>query len=587
MSRESMNDPLDQNQAIVQRPQRWDEPLAISMEELLIDMVMVSTHFKSMVASNFPASIALRDIIKNDCRIVSYRENQLMARSRAYLNSTFIILSGSATMVVSPHIDSSAWGHTEPPKPTLRGSFWRWLTRSKSAEVRALVSAQPRAIDEQGFDSNNPIIEDFMSLIETSGAEYSTLAEGDMYGESAVLGRNEMRHTVVAQSITAVLEIRWQGLRELCKHEPEFKAFVDQLYRERGLYDHLLSVPLFKNIPSAKIRELAEIALFEKHGEFEWHRDFQSAAKKTKSDDNHDHLVATEPVIVEEGSYPDGLLLIRNGFGHVSRQVNNGLYTLGHLGSGDLFGLEELRDSWANGRAAPMSCSLRALGYTDVIRIPTAWLEEHVFSSQDANVAEALQVALRLGHDRNIGVELEEARPIDRKFTEFVVENRYVNGSQAMLIDLERCVRCDDCVTACANAHDNNPRFNRHGPRFEKYMIANACMHCDDPVCMIGCPTGAIHRAENGVVSINDATCIGCSTCANSCPYDNIRMVQVSNSDGQPFKDNKNIPITKASKCDLCSQVAGGPACERACSHDAIIRIDLKDVTKLADWVDR
>ena len=44
---------------------------------------------------------------------------------------------------------------------------------------------------------------------------------------------------------------------------------------------------------------------------------------------------------------------------------------------------------------------------------------------------------------------------------------------------------------------------------------------------MIGCPTGAIHReSATGVVMINDDTCIGCGTCAASCPYENIRMVE-------------------------------------------------------------
>ena len=64
-------------------------------------------------------------------------------------------------------------------------------------------------------------------------------------------------------------------------------------------------------------------------------------------------------------------------------------------------------------------------------------------------------------------------------------------------------------------------------------MIANACMHCADPVCMIGCPTGAISRESlGGQVVINDPTCIGCATCANNCPYDNIRIVETRSSSG-------------------------------------------------------
>ncbi|MBT4042948.1 MAG: 4Fe-4S dicluster domain-containing protein, partial [Rhodospirillaceae bacterium] len=151
------------------------------------------------------------------------------------------------------------------------------------------------------------------------------------------------------------------------------------------------------------------------------------------------------------------------------------------------------------------------------------------------------------------------------------------------------CVRCDDCVVACARAHDNNPRFNRHGLRHDHYMVANACMHCMDPVCMIGCPTGAIHRSSaGGQVVINDMTCIGCATCANSCPYDNIRMVEVRDASGAFIRDTvTKAPIVKATKCDLCLDQPGGPACQRACPRDALKRVDMQDLVGLGRWLNR
>jgi Fe-S-cluster-containing hydrogenase component 2 len=96
---------------------------------------------------------------------------------------------------------------------------------------------------------------------------------------------------------------------------------------------------------------------------------------------------------------------------------------------------------------------------------------------------------------------------------------------------------------------------------------------------MIGCPTGAIHRSlEGGTVVINDDTCIGCSTCAKACPYDNIRMVEIHDKNGRPLIDpNSNQPIVKATKCDLCIDQWGGPACVRACPHDALERVDFHD----------
>jgi Fe-S-cluster-containing dehydrogenase component len=162
---------------------------------------------------------------------------------------------------------------------------------------------------------------------------------------------------------------------------------------------------------------------------------------------------------------------------------------------------------------------------------------------------------------------------ISSDMMEFLSENRYFNGRATMLIDLDRCTRCDDCVRACATAHDNNPRFLRSGPVHSNLMVANACMHCADPVCMIGCPTGAIHRNEaGGEVVINPITCIGCKACFNNCPYDAIRMVEIR---------------LKATKCDLCVDQIGGPACQRACPHGALTRMNMGDLEEFTGWIDR
>jgi Fe-S-cluster-containing dehydrogenase component len=171
---------------------------------------------------------------------------------------------------------------------------------------------------------------------------------------------------------------------------------------------------------------------------------------------------------------------------------------------------------------------------------------------------------------------------------EFLAANRFFNGTAAMVIDLDRCTRCDDCVRACAATHDNNPRFLRQGPSSGRIMIANACMHCADPVCMIGCPTGAIHRESfAGQVVINPLTCIGCTACANNCPYDAIRMVDIRDERGEIILGDDFKPIAKATKCDLCVENYGGPACERACPHGALERMNLNDLKPLARWMNR
>jgi Fe-S-cluster-containing hydrogenase component 2 len=87
---------------------------------------------------------------------------------------------------------------------------------------------------------------------------------------------------------------------------------------------------------------------------------------------------------------------------------------------------------------------------------------------------------------------------------------------------------------------------------------------------------------------IDDITCIGCATCANSCPYDNIRMVEIRDKDGSFVVDQETqMPIVKATKCDLCLDQPSGPACQRACPHDALVRMDLRDRERLVDWLSR
>ncbi len=186
------------------------------------------------------------------------------------------------------------------------------------------------------------------------------------------------------------------------------------------------------------------------------------------------------------------------------------------------------------------------------------------------------------------GSQAAAAAKIGADTLEFLTENRFFNGTASMLIDLDRCTRCDDCVRACAAAHDNNPRFLRHGLTNGRIMVANACMHCVDPVCMIGCPTGAIHRdAFGGQVVINPVTCIGCKACFNNCPYDAIRMVEIRDDVGALMVDKEMKPIIKATKCDLCVEQIGGPSCERACPHGALKRMNLNDLDTFASWLKR
>ncbi|MFP6649074.1 MAG: 4Fe-4S binding protein [Pirellulaceae bacterium] len=102
-----------------------------------------------------------------------------------------------------------------------------------------------------------------------------------------------------------------------------------------------------------------------------------------------------------------------------------------------------------------------------------------------------------------------------------------IQGQNLLLIDLDSCTRCGDCVRACINTHDDGySRLFLDGPRFDRFLVPSACRLCLNPSCMIGCPVGSIQRGSDGQIEIRD-WCIGCSLCARQCPYDSIQMHDV------------------------------------------------------------
>jgi Fe-S-cluster-containing hydrogenase component 2/CRP-like cAMP-binding protein len=158
-----------------------------------------------------------------------------------------------------------------------------------------------------------------------------------------------------------------------------------------------------------------------------------------------------------------------------------------------------------------------------------------------------------------------------------------VQGQRLMVIDLDRCTRCGECVKACVQAHgDGHTRLFLDGPRFGDYLLPISCRKCLDPVCMIGCPVGSIHRGDNGEIRIRD-WCIGCSLCEKQCPYGSIQMSGVEGELELPQRlldmlEDEVVAMKvkrKAVVCDLCSSTKlKQEACVYACPHDAALRVN-------------
>jgi Fe-S-cluster-containing hydrogenase component 2 len=175
------------------------------------------------------------------------------------------------------------------------------------------------------------------------------------------------------------------------------------------------------------------------------------------------------------------------------------------------------------------------------------------------------------------------------------VEQGLYQGQSLLVLDLEKCTRCDECTKACVDQHGTEShgleftRLLRDGLRFGDSLVATSCRSCKDAYCMIGCPVDSIHRGKHLQIVIEDH-CIGCGLCANNCPFGNIWMVPnlkpmpgTHNRENAQGDGDRQARI-KAATCDLCD--AHGdlekpkPRCVHACPHDAAHRMTGADLLK-------
>jgi len=113
-----------------------------------------------------------------------------------------------------------------------------------------------------------------------------------------------------------------------------------------------------------------------------------------------------------------------------------------------------------------------------------------------------------------------------------------------LVIDLDICVGCHACAVSCKEWNNGGSAgplsdfdiggkapsgvwFNRvhtfeagSGADGRTIHFPKSCLHCEKPDCVTVCPTGASYkRAEDGIVLIDEDTCIGCKLCSWACPY--------------------------------------------------------------------
>jgi Fe-S-cluster-containing dehydrogenase component/CRP-like cAMP-binding protein len=425
---------------------------------------------------------------------------------------------------------------------------------------------------------------------------------GDQFGEMSVLAGVPRNATVKAPpaSTVKILEVQRPALR-LLRKLPKFGDNLDKTYRTNGRNVTADELKEIAALDSEMLQELKNISLFKVFSK------------------NH--------VLFREKAPIDRLYIVKEGWVRRSQEGAKGEVE-DFVGHGNCFGTDGvMKDTFWPYTATVM-------GRTEVLEVSVTKLR------QNPRLRQALLSALErytlrpfegeAAHDQPNDVfmfRLLRGEPKDsivRKKTRSaqaaLIDTGLVDGTNLLVMDMDLCVRCGNCSLACHHVHGQSRLTRRgvHVVRLQKptpsalqsILSPSVCMHCKDPECLTGCPTGAIGRFGMGEVDIEPRTCIGCGDCASQCPYNAISLVPrkpapVAATNGGWAGKIKNIlrlspdPLPPeiqttedlvAVKCNLCNHTTMNPrdksdkplyakqaySCEENCPTGALARVNPK-----------
>jgi Fe-S-cluster-containing dehydrogenase component/CRP-like cAMP-binding protein len=320
---------------------------------------------------------------------------------------------------------------------------------------------------------------------------------GEWFGETSSLSHSPALATYRAdgESLVAVVEARM--FQRLYAEDETFKERIDEGYRN-NLALHLRLSSLCRDLDDQAL------ATLEKNAEL------------LRYDDGE--------VVIESGTEADDVYIVRTGGLASYVESKGGERTLGFYKGSATFGEHSLLSESATWQA-----NYRTLMQTSLIKLP---------KKAFATLSTDAQVGLQRAANRLIGIDdaanaqagdasnTGSRSVLDELFV--MVERESVKGGRALVIDRQKCVRCNMCVESCETVHsDGIPRLSKAGtPIASDEMLITACYHCDTPQCMLSCEYGAIRRDPQGRVRFEYDNCVGCAGCIEGCPYGVIRLVE-------------------------------------------------------------
>jgi len=446
--------------------------------------------------------------------------------------------------------------------------FWQGTVRERIAQIRVRVPLLAAADEQQLRDTflaarvreyrdgetiirQNDYTNDFLIIaagrvelwkrpeLAAREVKVAELTAGNFFGEMSLISGRRRTATAKAVGATRLIEIPRKAILKLLASAPRAKDLVDQAFLLRAFGGYL-----FPNIPEAQLGELVDRANVENLGK--------------------------DAVVFREGDPSDAFYLIRNGMVKIAKKSGDKEVVLSYLVAGNFFGESALFSDLAR------TATITTIFPSDLIKLSKRDFDRFLTAHPELGDAPKRKL-----EERRIAGFLAEATPGSGNILSDLIREEVVMGTQTLLIDEHRCIRCSNCIRACEGVHeDGHARLSLTGIKFYNLLAPNSCWQCENPLCMLDCPPDAISRDPRGEVYIK-SNCIGCGNCERNCPYGNIFMVH-KEPDHSVFgwikslfkKSPKDeIERTVAVKCDLCREISGGPACVRSCPTGAAIRL--------------
>lgn len=258
--------------------------------------------------------------------------------------------------------------------------------------------------------------------IETSGTEVVRLAQGDFFGEMSLLSDVPRSTAVRAATSTILIETPRNAMLKLISAEPETKAFIDREWVSRALQMYLAP-----NQPASVFETLAQ--------QVEW-----QAFKRHE-------------VVFHEGDPGDAIYIIRSGVVKISTMDTAGNeVVISNRSVGDYIGEMAVLDDDIDVRTATAA----AVNEVEVMHIP----RDDIAKFAESNPWLIDRIREQTGQ-RVVETALVRASPQSTSVLGEMSRYGVVESTDVLLIDETKCIRCDNCVHACAATHNGQSRLDR------------------------------------------------------------------------------------------------------------------------------